>query len=120
MPRTVTPLALRTQAGLKPQSRSGHRAARPRCAWPHCGSAAGRRGRFYSNRPARMRQHGVDLAGVRGQVGFARYRRAAIAARHVVEQTLELVEVLLDGLPELGIGAIFAADFVERLCPWAV
>jgi hypothetical protein len=42
-------------------------------------------------------------------------RRAAIAARDVVEQPLELVDVLFDGLPEFRIGAIFAADFVERL-----
>src|SRR5580704_6170129 len=48
--------------------------------------------------PRRMRQHGVDLAGVGGQV-VARYRHAAVAARHVVEQAFELVDILFHGLP---------------------
>src|SRR5580704_17184705 len=62
----------------------------------------------------RVRQHGVDLAGVRGEI-IARHGRAAIAARDVVEEPLELMDIVLDGLPELGIGAVLVADFIERL-----
>ena len=66
-----------------------------------------------------MRQHGVHLAGVRSQV-VARHRSAAFAARHVVEQPLELVDILLDGLPELGVGAYLRRISSNAFCPWAV
>ena len=61
-----------------------------------------------------VRQQGVDLAGIRGQV-IAQHGRPAIAALDVLQQPFELVNVLFDGLPEFGIGAVFAANFVERL-----
>ena len=61
-----------------------------------------------------MRQHSVDLACVRRQI-IAHDRRAAITARDIVEQPLELVDILLDSLPELGIAAVFAANLVECL-----
>ena len=61
-----------------------------------------------------VRQHGVDLAGVRREV-IAHHRRAAVAARNILQEPLEFVDVLLDGLPELGIGAVLAANFIERL-----
>src|ERR1051326_1033321 len=61
----------------------------------------------------RVRQHGVDLAGVGGQV-IARHSGAAVAARHVVEQAFELMDVVLDGLPEFRIAAVFVANLLER------
>ena len=61
-----------------------------------------------------MRQHGIDLAGVRSEI-VPDHRGAAVAARHVVEQAFELVDIMLDGLPEFRIGAVFAANFVECL-----
>src|SRR5437764_1759707 len=63
--------------------------------------------------PGGVRQHGVDLAGIGGQV-VAGHGRSAITARNVVEQAFELVDIMFDGLPELRIGAVFAADFFER------
>ena len=57
--------------------------------------------------PSGMREHRVDLAGVGGEI-VARHRRTALAARNVVDEPLELVDVLLHGLPELGVAAIFA------------
>src|SRR6516165_5763179 len=66
--------------------------------------------------PSGMREHRVDLAGVGGEI-VARHRRTALAARHVVDEPLELVDVLLHGLPELGVAAILAADFLECLMP---
>src|SRR5262249_31317372 len=43
--------------------------------------------------------------------------RPAIAARYVVKQPLELMNVVFDGLPEVGIGTIFATNFFKRPLP---
>ena len=48
--------------------------------------------------PARgVRQHGVDLAGVRGEIA-ARGRLAALVLRDLVQQPLELADVAIDRL----------------------
>src|SRR3954468_24511220 len=62
----------------------------------------------------RMREQGVDQAGLRGQVA-AQGLRAAILAGDFVEQAFELVYVAVDGLLEGAVGALFAGDLVERL-----
>src|SRR6266566_2807596 len=59
-------------------------------------------------------EHGVDLARVRGEIA-ARQHLAAVVARHLVEQPLELADVAVDGAPEIAIGPIALADFLERL-----
>src|SRR5215470_7343057 len=61
----------------------------------------------------RVRQHSVNLAGLRGEIG-PRHHLAAIVARDLIEQALELGDVAVDRLRELAIGAIFAADLLER------
>src|SRR5262249_32401239 len=61
-------------------------------------------------------QHRVDLAGIGGQI-IAGYGRPTIAARYVVKQPLELMNVVFDGLPEVRIGTIFAANFFKRPLP---
>src|SRR5690348_3598875 len=66
--------------------------------------------------PGGVRQHGVDLAGVGGQV-VAGDGRSAITARNIIEQPFELVNIVFDGLLELRIGAVFATDFFERSLP---
>src|SRR6187455_2733736 len=59
-----------------------------------------------------VREHGVDLAGLRGEIG-ARHRLAAIVARDLLEQPLELADVAVDGALEIALAAIFPADFLE-------
>src|SRR6266404_3204731 len=59
-------------------------------------------------------EHGVDLARVRGEIA-SRQHLAAVVARHLVEQPLELADVAVDGAPEIAIGPIALADFLERL-----
>src|SRR5436190_633420 len=59
-------------------------------------------------------QHGVDLAGLRGEIG-ARQRLAAIVARDLLEQPLELADIAVDRAHEVAVGAVLAADLVERL-----
>src|SRR6516164_2186787 len=59
-------------------------------------------------------EHGVDLARLRGEVA-ARQHLAAVVARHLVEQPLELADVAVDGAPEIAVGPIALADFLERL-----
>src|SRR5947207_2398704 len=54
-------------------------------------------------------EHGVDLAGLRGQIR-ARHHRAAVVARDVIEQPLELADVAVDRLLELAVAAIALAD----------
>src|SRR5262245_62535057 len=61
----------------------------------------------------RVRQHGVDLAGLRREIR-ARHHLAAVVARDLVKQALELGNVAIDRLHELAVGAIFAADLLER------
>src|SRR5690349_6513674 len=63
---------------------------------------------------SRVRQHGVNLAGVGSQV-IAGNCRTTIAARDIVEQPFELVNVMFDGLPEVRIGSVLAADLLK--CP---
>src|SRR4051812_6869530 len=62
----------------------------------------------------RVRQHGVDLAGFRGEVR-ARHHLTAVVARHLLEQPLELADIAVHRLLELAVGAVFATDLVERL-----
>src|SRR5260370_40212019 len=61
-------------------------------------------------------QHGVALAGLRGEIG-ARHPRAAVVARDVLEQPLELADVAVDRLLEIAVAAIALADLVEGLLP---
>ena len=67
-----------------------------------------------SQAAAGMRQHGVDLAGVRGQVGL-RHDVVAVVAGDILEQPLEILAVAVDGGLELAVGLILAADLVEGL-----
>src|SRR4051794_8003242 len=62
----------------------------------------------------RVRQHGVDLAGFRGEIA-ACHHLAAVVARDLFEQPLELADVAVDGLLELAVATIALADLVERL-----
>src|SRR5580692_1307343 len=61
-----------------------------------------------------MREQGVDEAGLGGEMA-AQHSGAALVARDLVEQALELGDVAIDRLLEVAVGAIFAADFIERL-----
>src|SRR5579871_4001375 len=56
--------------------------------------------------PRRVREQGVDEAGLRGQVTAQRLR-SAILAGHFVEQPLELGDVAVDRLLEVAVAAIF-------------
>src|SRR5262249_40506947 len=60
-----------------------------------------------------VRQHGVDLAGLRGEIG-ARHHLPAIFARDFVQEALKLGDVAVDRLHEFAIRAILAADLLER------
>src|SRR5262245_64311288 len=62
--------------------------------------------------PCRVRKHGVDLAGFRGEIGPC-YHLAAIVAGHFVELTLELVDVRMKSLFKFAIGPDFFVDFVD-------
>ena len=59
-----------------------------------------------------MGEHGIDLARFRGEIS-ARHHLTAIVARDLFEQPLELVDVTVDCLLELAIGAIALADVVK-------
>src|SRR5262249_62247164 len=59
-------------------------------------------------------QHGVAFAGLGGQIR-ARPHRAAIVARDVVEQPLDLADVAVDRLLDLAVAAVALADLLERL-----
>ena len=62
----------------------------------------------------RVRQHRVDLAGFRREIG-SRHDLAAIVARHLLEQPFELADVAVDRLLEFAVRAILLADVVECL-----
>src|SRR5262245_12016335 len=64
--------------------------------------------------PCRVGKHGVNLAGLRGEIG-AGYHLAPIVAGHFVEQTLELGDVTIHSLLEFAIRSVFLADIVECL-----
>src|SRR5215470_13855783 len=51
---------------------------------------------------SRMRQHGIDLAGVGDQIGPHRHLLRIILS-DVFEQSLEFGQITLHGLPEVGI-----------------
>src|SRR4029077_8957440 len=59
-------------------------------------------------------EQGIDLARLRGEVA-ARQHLAAVVARHFLEQPVELADVAVDGAPEIAVGPIALADFLERL-----
>jgi hypothetical protein len=61
-----------------------------------------------------VRQHRVDLAGLRGQIG-PRQRPVAIVAADLRDKALELADIAVDGLLERLIAPVFAADLVEGL-----
>src|SRR6266540_6611966 len=61
----------------------------------------------------RVGEHGVDLACLRGEIG-ARHDLAAVVARDLIEQALELGDVAVDRLRELTVAAVLAPDFFER------
>src|SRR5436305_9848304 len=62
----------------------------------------------------RVGQHGVDLAGIRGEIAAGR-RLAALIRRNLVEQPLELHDVAVDGRLELAVATIAVADLLECL-----
>src|SRR6516164_839942 len=61
-----------------------------------------------------VRQHGVDLAGIGGQI-IACDCRIPIAARNVVKEPFKFVDVMFHCLAKLRIGAVLVANFLE--CP---
>ncbi len=61
-----------------------------------------------------MRQHGVDLAGFRGEIGPGE-RPVAVVAADFSDQPLELLDIAVDRLLELRLAPIFPADLVEGL-----
>src|SRR5437660_1127788 len=76
---------------------------------------------FYSaiglslSQPSRgVGEQGVDQPGFRGEVATQR-GGAALVARDFVEYSLELLDVAVDRLLEVAVGAILAADFIESL-----
>ena len=60
-----------------------------------------------------MGQQGVDLAGLRGQIIADHLLAAALVARNVLEQPLELADIAVHGLPEVRPAAIAQPDVVE-------
>src|SRR2546423_9711636 len=61
----------------------------------------------------RVGEHRIDLAGLRGEIG-PRQHLAAILARHLLEQPLELADIAVDGALEIAVVPIALADFLER------
>ncbi len=61
-----------------------------------------------------MREHRIDLAGLRREIG-ARQSVVAVVTADIREQTLELLDIAIDRDPEIRIGTVAAADFLERL-----
>src|SRR2546421_6740254 len=66
--------------------------------------------------PRRVRQHGVDLAGIRSEVA-ARGRLAALVLRDLVQQPLEFADIAVDSRLEFAVAAVSVADFLKRLLP---
>src|SRR5205085_1242124 len=63
--------------------------------------------------PARgVRQHGVDLAGFRGEIAAHR-GLAAVVARHLLQQSFELRDIAVDGAHEVALTAVTPADLLE-------
>src|ERR1700751_724950 len=61
-----------------------------------------------------MCEQGVDQTRLRREVAAQRLR-AAILARDLVEEALELGDVAVDRLLEAAVGAVLAGDLVEGL-----
>src|SRR5665213_2899644 len=61
-----------------------------------------------------MREHGVDLAGFRGEV-CACHHLAAVVARNLVEQMLELTDIAIHRKLEFAVAAVLLANFIEGL-----
>src|SRR5271169_1364348 len=62
----------------------------------------------------RVRQQRIDLTGIRREVGPGQHL-AAVVARDLLEEALELVDIAIDGFAEFGGAAVLAADFLEGL-----
>src|SRR6516225_8600907 len=63
-----------------------------------------------------MREHGVDLAGLRREIG-ACHRLSAVILRNLLEQALELADIAIDRAHEVAVAAILATNLLERLLP---
>src|SRR5262249_22590998 len=76
---------------------------------------------FGSSQPSGgVREQGIDQTGFRSEMTAQRLR-AAILARDLVQEPLELGYVAVNRLFEAPVGPIFARDLVERLlASWRV
>src|SRR5262249_9666322 len=61
-----------------------------------------------------VREQGIDQTGLRSEMAAQRLR-AAILARDLVQEPLELGYVTVNRLLEASVGSIFARDLIERL-----
>src|SRR5271165_4195761 len=66
--------------------------------------------------PGGMSEHGVNLPGLRGEIG-ACHDLPAVIARDLLEQALELADIAVDRSHEVAVTAILAADLLERFLP---
>src|SRR5271165_1294879 len=62
--------------------------------------------------PGGMSEHGVNLAGLRGEIG-ACHDLAAVITRDLLEQALELADIAVDRPHEVAVTAVLAADLLE-------
>src|SRR3954452_15757125 len=62
----------------------------------------------------RVGKHRVDLARLRRRIAL-RHRAVGIVAADLGEQSLEFLDIAVDGLAERGVRLVASADFVERL-----
>jgi len=71
--------------------------------------------RLTSAKPAcRMGQHGIDLTGVRGEVGLGD-RLVTICLGNVRQQLFEISDIAIHGGAEFRFAVVFALDFVKGL-----
>src|SRR3954453_4428717 len=62
----------------------------------------------------RVGKHRVDFARLRHQIAL-RHRAVGIVAAHLGEQSLEFLDIAVDGLAERAVRLVASADFLERL-----
>ena len=60
-----------------------------------------------------MGQHGIDLARLGDEV-TAREQPVAIIACDFAQESFELLDIAIHGLPELRLTGVFALDLLER------